>query len=111
MKRSEINQIISEAIKTFAQFQFRLPPFAYWTSEDWKSKGHEADEIRDHALGWDVTDFGLNNFNRFGLTLFTLRNGKVNDPDCQEILRKNHGGSRASGHPIPFPLDQNGRYH
>jgi D-lyxose ketol-isomerase len=84
MKRSEINQIIREAIKTFDQFQFRLPPFAYWTPEDWKSKGHEADEIRDHALGWDVTDFGLNNFSRYGLTLFTLRNGNLNDPNCQK---------------------------
>ncbi|MFB3896242.1 MAG: D-lyxose/D-mannose family sugar isomerase [bacterium] len=84
MKRSEINQIIREAIQTFDQFQFRLPPFAYWTPEEWKSIRHEADEIRDHALGWDVTDFGLNNFNRYGLTLFTLRNGNLHDPECQK---------------------------
>ncbi|MCX7920000.1 MAG: D-lyxose/D-mannose family sugar isomerase [bacterium] len=82
MRRSEINKYIREAIKTFERFQFQLPPFAYWSPEEWKSKGHEVDEIRNHALGWDITDFGLGNFERFGLILFTLRNGNLNDPNC-----------------------------
>lgn len=91
MKRSEINKFVRQAIQTFEQFQFRLPPFAFWTSEEWKSKGHEADEIRNNALGWDITDFGLGNFERFGLTLFTLRNGNINDPNspkkyCEKIM-------------------------
>jgi hypothetical protein len=29
-------------------------------------------------LGWDVTDFGSNDFNNIGRTLFTMRNGKLN---------------------------------
>lgn len=27
-------------------------------------------------LGWDITDFGLANFDQYGLTLFTIRNGE-----------------------------------
>ena len=30
---------------------FKLPPFVYWTPEDWKSKGHDYDEVRDNMLG------------------------------------------------------------
>ncbi len=75
MKRSEINRLIIEAKKTFADYGFLLPPFAYWTPDDWEKKGAEADEIRDNALGWDVTDFGKGDFNRWGLLLFTIRNG------------------------------------
>ena len=80
MKRSEINRLIQEAITFFDMLQFKLPPFAYWTPQEWNEKGTEADEIRDCMLGWDITDFGLSDFNAAGLILFTLRNGKVNDP-------------------------------
>lgn len=59
----------------FSALNVHLPPFAFWTVEDWKTKGPEADEIRKAALGWDVTDFGLGRFEEQGRTLFTLRNG------------------------------------
>ena len=36
MKRSEINAIIREAIAFLDKYQFRLPPFAYFTPEEWK---------------------------------------------------------------------------
>jgi D-lyxose ketol-isomerase len=52
-----------------------LPPFAFWTAEDWRSKGEECDEIRACKLGWDVTDFGSDDFDRIGLVVFTVRNG------------------------------------
>jgi len=54
---------------------FKLPPFAYWRLEDWDSKGHEYDEIRDNMLGWDITDFGSGDFRKIGLLMFTIRNG------------------------------------
>ena len=38
----------------------------------------EYDEIRDCNLGWDVTDFGMEDFAHYGRCLFTLRNGKNN---------------------------------
>ena len=52
-----------------------LPPYAAWTQEEWRARGSEADEIRAHKLGWDVTDFSSGRFRSLGLTLFTLRNG------------------------------------
>lgn len=76
MRRSEINQLIAHAKSFFAEHKFMLPPFAYWTPEQWRTKGHEADEIRICNLGWDVTDFGSGDFARKGLMLFTLRNGQ-----------------------------------
>ena len=50
MKRSEINASITEAKKLLDSISFKLPPFAYWTPEDWATKGAEVDEIIDNAL-------------------------------------------------------------
>lgn len=77
MRRSEINAHIESAKAFFAQHQFQLPPFAFWTPEQWKTQGQEADEIRQCQLGWDVTDFGGGDFSKKGLLLFTLRNGSM----------------------------------
>lgn len=76
MKRSEINKMILEAKEMLAGYQQPLPPFAFWTLEDWNKHQKDADEIMDCMLGWDVTDFGSGDFERVGLFLFTLRNGK-----------------------------------
>ncbi len=75
MKRSELNQVMKESIEFMERMQFKLPPFARWSPQDWQSKGHEYDEIRDNMLGWDITDFGSGNFPQIGLLMFTIRNG------------------------------------
>jgi D-lyxose ketol-isomerase len=80
LKRSVINQSIVLAIEVFAKHNLHLPPFAFWTPAEWEAKGHEADEIRDCMLGWDVTDFGYGQFDFLGRILFTLRNGKGKEP-------------------------------
>jgi len=80
MKRSEINAIIKKFEKLLEEHCFVLPPFLSFTPEDWETKGHEYDEIRDNMLGWDVTDYGEGDFNRLGLALITLRNGSVHNP-------------------------------
>jgi D-lyxose ketol-isomerase len=85
MKRSEINHYIDDAKQFLDKHQFKLPPFAYWSPQDWKSKGHEADQIRQCLLGWDVTSFGSPDFLKMGLLLFTVRNGKLGDPANQKI--------------------------
>lgn len=56
-----------------------LPPFLSFTPEEWEEKGHEYDEIRDNAPGWDVTDYGEGDFDNLGLALITIRNGNVKD--------------------------------
>lgn len=76
MKRSEINQILTNAKEFMARKQFILPPWAYWSLEDWKRNQEDASEIIDNMLGWDITDFGSGDFYTRGLFLFTIRNGK-----------------------------------
>ncbi len=75
MKRSEINTIMRDADQFIRQHGFYLPPFAYWTPAEWRSKGEEAGEIVENQLGWDITDFGAGRFGSLGLFLFTVRNG------------------------------------
>jgi D-lyxose ketol-isomerase len=75
MKRCEINAIMRSADEFIRQHGFYLPPFAYWSPADWASKGQEVREIVECHLGWDITDFGLGDFKRYGLFLFTIRNG------------------------------------
>jgi len=79
LKRSMINRLMREAIKFFQEQKFYLPPFAYWKLHDWQKKGEEIREIIDNQLGWDITDFGSGNFFMYGLLLFTIRNGTLED--------------------------------
>lgn len=58
MKRSEINNTIKFSLAFLKQLKFNLPPFAYWTAEQWNSHPENCEEIKDAMLGWDVTDFG-----------------------------------------------------
>ncbi len=76
MKRSEINAIMRDADQFIRANGFHLPPFAYWTPEEWRGKGEEVREIVECGMGWDITDFGLGEYHRLGLFLFTLRNGR-----------------------------------
>ena len=77
MKRSQVNRIICDAKEFLAKHQFALPPWAFWTPADWKGRYDTCAEIVDCMLGWDVTSFGGDEFERRGLTAFTLRNGLV----------------------------------
>jgi len=91
VKRSQINQIIDEVLELCQRMNLHLPPFAAWSPEEWASKGHEYDEIRDNMLGWDVIDFKLGKFKEIGCTLFTIRNGnqqmdKYEKPYCEKLL-------------------------
>ncbi len=89
MKRSEINLIITGAEIFFSECRFMLPEWAYWSPEDWKGTYHKSYEIVDNKLGWDITDFGSNNFEKQGLSLFTIRNGNWNKKDklyCEKIM-------------------------
>ena len=91
MKRSEINELMRETGAFIKQYNFHLPPFAFWTPAQWATKGSEADEIRECMLGWDLTDFGLEKFHEMGLIMFTIRNGHMKNPAysksyCEKLL-------------------------
>ncbi|MCX5495074.1 D-lyxose/D-mannose family sugar isomerase [Kaistia dalseonensis] len=79
MKRSRINEIMKEADDFIRSFGFILPPFAYWTPEEFKSRAANAKGIIDARLGWDITDYGKEKFDELGLFLFTVRNGNQAD--------------------------------
>ena len=93
MKRSEINQYIREAEAFLAANKFMLPPYASWTLEQWKKHKANGDieSIIDCDLGWDVTDFGFEDYMKIGLFLFTIRNGlqhseKYPKPYAEKIM-------------------------
>lgn len=81
MKRSELNEIMRTALARIKEFNFALPPFVTWTMDEWKTKTHEYDEIKDNMLGWDITDFGSGDYHKKGLLMITLRNGNMANPE------------------------------
>ena len=80
MKRSELNQIMKNAINFIGEYKFSLPPFVTWSMAEWAEKNSEYDEIKDNMLGWDITDFGSGDFHKVGLLMITLRNGNFHNP-------------------------------
>ena len=77
MKRSRINAIMDEADTFMRRFGFVLPPFAYWSPDEFRKRA--GPRILDARLGWDITDYGDGRFEEMGLFLFTLRNGSLED--------------------------------
>ncbi len=79
MKRSQINEIMAQADDMMRRYGFSLPPFAYWTPEEFKTNALAARHVIDARCGWDITDYGAGDFDKMGLFLFTLRNGLQSD--------------------------------
>ena len=77
MNRSRINEIIREGDAFIRSFGYIMPPFAYWSPEELKTRRPEG--IVDARLGWDITDYGQGKFDELGLFLFTVRNGRAED--------------------------------
>ena len=72
MKRSEINKAHRDAIACFARHHWALPP----------------------APRWDITDFGLGDFERHGLTLVNL----TEEPEYTEKLMYARRGQATPTH-------------
>ncbi len=79
MKRSEINEIMAAADDLIRHHGFTLPPFAYWSPDEFRANRAKARRIIDARMGWDITDYGQGDFDNLGLFLFTLRNGQLVD--------------------------------
>ena len=109
MKRSEINKALKDMHDLIKKFHVSLPPFCEWTPEEWKTKGKEYDEIRDNMLGWDITDFGLGDFEHTGFSLITLRNGNIKndkyDKPYAEKLLMLHEGQHAEMHYHAYKME------
>ena len=78
MKRSRINRIMQAADEMIRRHGFVLPPFAYWTPDQFRARS-DAARIVEARMGWDITDYGQGRFDQLGLFLFTLRNGNLAD--------------------------------
>ena len=78
MKRSRVNAILAEAEEMFARHSVALPPFAHWSPQEMAARA-PGTRIAQARMGWDVTDYGQGEFDRLGLFLFTLRNGRLAD--------------------------------
>ena len=79
VKRSRVNAILEAAAGFIAAHGVRLPPFAWWSPETFHARRDAAARVIEARLGWDVTDYGQGDFERLGLVLFTLRNGRLAD--------------------------------
>ena len=79
MKRSRINAIMAEADEMIRSYGFVLPPWAYWTPDDFKARAEQAQVVISARNGWDITDYGAGRYDEMGLFLFTLRNGRLAD--------------------------------
>ncbi|WP_293448470.1 D-lyxose/D-mannose family sugar isomerase [Planktotalea sp.] len=79
MKRSRINDIITESDDLMRTHRFTMPPFAYWTPNEFKARKESAKNVIDARCGWDISDYGAGNYDQMGLFLFTLRNGRLAD--------------------------------
>ncbi|MEO8757342.1 MAG: D-lyxose/D-mannose family sugar isomerase [Devosia sp.] len=79
MKRSEVNRIMRESDKFIRSFGYIMPPFAYWSPAEFKANKPIAHNIINSNLGWDISDYGLGDFAKTGLFLFTVRNGNAAD--------------------------------
>lgn len=79
MKRSEINAILQDADSFIRSFGYILPPFAYWTPAEMQARKTEVSALVAARMGWDITDYGLGDFRKTGLFLFTTRNGRQAD--------------------------------
>ena len=95
MKRSEINQAIMEAKKMMEEYLWILPQWGYWSKDDYSKQPVTSQYLKEHQMGWDVTDFGKGVFNEQGITLFCIRNGiqgNINDkPYAEKLLFMQEG--------------------
>ena len=81
MKRSEINRAIKWAEALCKKYFISLPSFSSLNPDKKEFSLAQRKNIVKTMLGWDVTDFGTNDFEHCGAVLFTVRNGDVYNDD------------------------------
>jgi D-lyxose ketol-isomerase len=70
---------MAEADAMIRSYGFVLPPFAFWSPDEFKANKTRARNVIDARCGWDITDYGAGRYDQMGLFLFTLRNGRLAD--------------------------------
>jgi len=88
MKRSEINAAISKAKDMINRYSWELPKWGYWSKEEYNKNTNLKNYLKNHQMGWDVTDFGKGEFEKKGITLFCIRNGIQGNNDDKPYAEK-----------------------
>jgi D-lyxose ketol-isomerase len=77
------------------EYSWVLPQWGYWSKAEYLEQPITSKYLKEHQMGWDVTDFGKGVFNEQGITLFCIRNGiqgNVNDkPYAEKLLFMQEG--------------------
>lgn len=84
MKRSEIDTIIQKNIDFINKLGFQLPPFAFWTFDDWKINVQQYNDAKVNDLGWDISDYGFGDFYKQGIVALTIRSGNNKSLDYKK---------------------------
>jgi hypothetical protein len=83
MKRSEIDRQIEKFVDFAEKNNYKVPSYDYQDKKVVK-------ELGERQVGFDITDFGGNDFVKVGLSLFTVRNGnpkkKGTIPYCEKTM-------------------------
>ena len=88
MKRSEINAAIVEAKDMIDKYSWVLPKWGYWSKKEYDKNPTLKKYLKNHQMGWDVTDFGKGEFDKKGITLFCIRNGIQGNNDDKPYAEK-----------------------
>ena len=96
MKRSKINAEIRWAEALLEKNNIRLPETSRWSLDEWRRNADKIGTIRKVMMGWDITDFGSDDYEHVGAVLYTVRNGKVDEPGvgvpfCEKYILMREG--------------------
>ena len=96
MKRSQINAEIRWAEALLEKNNIRLPETSRWSLDEWRRNADRIGTIRKVMMGWDITDFGSDDYEHVGAVLYTVRNGKVDEPGvgvpfCEKYILMREG--------------------
>ena len=96
MKRSKINAEIRWAEALLEKNNIRLPETSRWSLDQWRRNADRIGTIRKVMMGWDITDFGSDDYEHVGAVLYTVRNGKVDEPGvgvpfCEKYILMREG--------------------
>lgn len=78
MKRSQVNEALIWAKQLLEKNQFKLLDFGHWTLTEWQKNKDRIGTLQSVMQGWDITDYGMDDFKKLGGVLFTIRNGSLN---------------------------------
>ena len=96
MKRSKINAESRWAEALLEKNNIRLPETSRWSLDEWRRNADKIGTIRKVMMGWDITDFGSDDYEHVGAVLYTVRNGKVDEPGvgvpfCEKYILMREG--------------------